>query len=201
MSNSIFHVRPLDSGKGWAIDEYDGRGAWQHSVPIGPDGAPMDKIQAQRAVFQLRRKAVNSAKSRPAVNRAEELLRDSSGSRRLPAFIPTVRGALGNGVVAGGDAAKSSDPYALVKAACEHWYNIGWPEDERPVAMLLRALELLDGSVSGTDAVCTEAVGTPGVRDPNNPCDMFSPGKPTNGGCQGDGHYLCAGCMLLEVPR
>jgi len=42
MSNSIFHVRPLDSGKGWAIDEYDGRGAWQRSVPIGPDGAPMD---------------------------------------------------------------------------------------------------------------------------------------------------------------
>ncbi len=34
MSNSIFHVRPLDSGKGWAIDEYDGRGAWQRSVPI-----------------------------------------------------------------------------------------------------------------------------------------------------------------------
>lgn len=29
----------------------------------------MDKIQAQRAVFQLRRKAVNSAKPRPAVNR------------------------------------------------------------------------------------------------------------------------------------
>ena len=69
MSNSIFHVRPLDSGKGWAIDEYDGRGAWQHSVPIGPDGAPMDKIQAQRAVFQLRRKAVNSAKPKPRVNR------------------------------------------------------------------------------------------------------------------------------------
>lgn len=69
MSNSIFHVRPLDSGKGWAIDEYDGRGAWQRSVPIGPDGAPMDKIQAQRAVFQLRRKAVNSAKPKQRVNR------------------------------------------------------------------------------------------------------------------------------------
>ena len=68
MSNSIFHVRPLDAGKGWAIDEYDGRGAWQSSTPKGPDGAPMDKQQAQRAVFQLRRKAVNSAKSRPAVN-------------------------------------------------------------------------------------------------------------------------------------
>ena len=74
MSNSIFHVRPLDSGKGWAIDEYDGRGAWQHSVPIGPDGAPMDKIQAQRAVFQLRRKAVNSAKPTPPVNKHAELL-------------------------------------------------------------------------------------------------------------------------------
>src|SRR3990172_4502611 len=69
MSNSIFHVRPLDSGKGWAIDEYDGRGAWQHSVPIGPDGAPMDKIQAQRAVFQLRRKAVNSAPKASPVNK------------------------------------------------------------------------------------------------------------------------------------
>lgn len=70
MSTSIFHVRPLDSGKGWAIDEYDGRGAWQRSVPIGPDGAPMDKIQAQRAVFQLRRKAVNSAPNGSAVNKA-----------------------------------------------------------------------------------------------------------------------------------
>jgi hypothetical protein len=72
MSNSIFHVRPLDSGKGWAIDEYDGRGAWQHSVPIGPDGAPMDKIQAQRAVFQLRRKAVNSAPKASPVNKYGE---------------------------------------------------------------------------------------------------------------------------------
>ena len=70
MSNSIFHVRPLDSGKGWAIDEYDGHGAWQHSVLIGPDEAPMDKIQAQRAVSQLRRKAVNSAKQTTPVNMA-----------------------------------------------------------------------------------------------------------------------------------
>ncbi|MBP7292429.1 MAG: hypothetical protein KBB21_37720, partial [Nannocystaceae bacterium] len=41
--------------------------------------------------------------------------------------------------------------------------------------------------------------GTPGVRDPDHPCDMFSPGKPTNGGCQGDGHYLCGECVLLEM--
>lgn len=68
-SLDVDYVRPLDSGKGWAIDEYDGRGAWQHSVPIGPDGGPMDKIQAQRAVFQLRRKAVNSAPKASPVNR------------------------------------------------------------------------------------------------------------------------------------
>lgn len=84
MSNSIFHVRPLDSGKGWAIDEYDGRGAWQHSVPIGPDGAPMDKIQAQRAVFQLRRKAINSAPKADPVNKPDAALVDAAaGARKL----------------------------------------------------------------------------------------------------------------------
>lgn len=68
MSQSIFHVRPLDAGKGWAIDEYDGRGAWQSTIPKSPDGAPMDKQQAQRAVFQLRRKVVNSATPTTPVN-------------------------------------------------------------------------------------------------------------------------------------
>jgi len=57
MSNSIFYARPLDSGKGWAIDEYDARGAWQHSVLIRSDGASMDKIDAGRAVSRLRREA------------------------------------------------------------------------------------------------------------------------------------------------
>ena len=183
MSNSIFHVRPLDSGKGWAIDEYDGRGAWQHSVPIGPDGSPMDKIQARRAVFQLRRKAVNSAKPTAPVNKESSLRQRTTSD------------------VACADVAHSNDPRVLINVAHQHWYGIGWREDAKPVALLERAMALLDGSVSGADAVCMEAVGTPGVRDPANRCDMFSPGKPTNGGCQGDGHYLCAGCMLLEVPR
>jgi hypothetical protein len=58
MIKSIFRVRPLDSCRGWAVDEYDGRAAWQQSVLTGPDGAPMNKIQAQRAVVQLRRSAV-----------------------------------------------------------------------------------------------------------------------------------------------
>lgn len=80
MSTSIFHVRPLDAGKGWAIDEYDGRGAWQSSVLKTPEGTVMDKQQAQRAVFQLRRKAVNSAKPTAPVNKC--------GDPETPATAP-----------------------------------------------------------------------------------------------------------------
>lgn len=50
-------------------------------------------------------------------------------------------------------------------------------------------------------AGCTGQTGMPGVRDTKNPCDMFSPGKPTNGGCQGDGHYLCRECGLFDDRR
>ena len=128
MSNSIFHVRPLDSGKGWAIDEYDGRGAWQHSVPIGPDGSPMDKIQAQRAVFQLRRKAVNSAKPKPPVNN------ESSPRQRATSDVACAA------------VADSQDAYVLVKTAHQHWFGIGWPEDAKPVALLERAIAILGGS-------------------------------------------------------
>ena len=151
MSNSIFHVRPLDSGKGWAIDEYDGRGAWQHSVPIGPDGAPMDKIQAQRAVFQLRRKAVNSAKPKPPVNKVLGLCATEKGERGC-ATCKTSGGHVDNCPLL---------PIELVQEAFDHWHNIGWPEDKEPVRKLERALELLGAphrSVSGADAGCTEAV-------------------------------------------
>jgi len=34
--------------------------------------------------------------------------------------------------------------------------------------------------------------------DPDHRCDMFFPGTPNNGGCQGDGHYLCSQCILKE---
>jgi hypothetical protein len=56
------------------------------------------------------------------------------------------------------------------------------------------AVDVYDGSRAG----CTGQTGMPGVRDTKNPCDMFSPGKPTNGGCQGDGHYLCRECGLFD---
>lgn len=34
----------------------------------------------------------------------------------------------------------------------------------------------------------------PGVRDPDSPCGEYAPGCPC-GHCDGDGHYLCAGCQ------
>ena len=60
MPRSIFHVRPRDDGKGWAIDEYDGRGAWQATYQTHRGKTPINKIEAQRRVFQLRREVVNS---------------------------------------------------------------------------------------------------------------------------------------------
>lgn len=60
MSKSIFHVRPRDDGKGWAIDEYDGRGAWRATYQSHRGKTPINKIEAQRRVFQLRREVVNS---------------------------------------------------------------------------------------------------------------------------------------------
>lgn len=55
MSKSIFYVRPLDAGKGWAIDEYDGRGAWQHSVLKTPEGAVMDGDERDEDLSDRRR--------------------------------------------------------------------------------------------------------------------------------------------------
>ena len=39
--------------------------------------------------------------------------------------------------------------------------------------------------------------GTPGVRDDDHPCAMFSQGPPSDGGCKGDGHFLCGECIFL----
>jgi hypothetical protein len=39
-------------------------------------------------------------------------------------------------------------------------------------------------------------VGQPGVRDPEHPCDVFTPGEP-DGDCESDGHYVCSECRHL----
>jgi hypothetical protein len=158
MSQSIFHVRPLDGGKGWAIDEYDGRGAWQRSVLKTPEGSVMDKQTAQRAVFQLRRKAVNSAPKTEPLNKN----RDTNGTPSGPEWVPCeVCGAehAGDGPTpcsppnyrcaadpACADMLESTDVRALIKTAHQHWFGIGWPEDKVPVALLERAMELLGGT-------------------------------------------------------
>jgi len=81
MSNSIFHVRPLDSGKGWqSMNTTDA--ALGSTACRSAGWSSMDKIQAQRAVFQLRRKAVNSAKPKPPVNKHAELLPASASTSR-----------------------------------------------------------------------------------------------------------------------
>lgn len=41
-------------------------------------------------------------------------------------------------------------------------------------------------------------IGSAGVRDPDFPCDGFSPGEP-DGDCQTDGHYLCHECENAEL--
>ena len=38
-------------------------------------------------------------------------------------------------------------------------------------------------------------VGQPALRDPDNPCEAFQPGKPIGfAECETDGHYLCWTC-------
>jgi len=88
MSKSIFHVRPRDDGKGWAIDEYDGRGAWQATYNSHRGKTPINKIEAQRRVFQLRREAINSGpvNAEPVVNRGsgrQPIPSSEDGMKRL----------------------------------------------------------------------------------------------------------------------
>ena len=90
MSQEIFHVRPRDDGKGWAIDCYDGRGAWQSTHGGGTKNEPMDKQQAQRRVFQLRRKVVNGENSGPPGNNSGDSEVDAITSRKTTP-LPTTR--------------------------------------------------------------------------------------------------------------
>lgn len=40
--------------------------------------------------------------------------------------------------------------------------------------------------------------GLAGVRDPDHPCDDFSPGDP-RGRCMTDGHYMCRECEHADL--
>ncbi len=45
-------------------------------------------------------------------------------------------------------------------------------------------------------------VGVPGIRDPENPCPMYSPRKrrynDARADCETDGHYLCNECAFKQ---
>lgn len=49
------------------------------------------------------------------------------------------------------------------------------------------------------------SVGIPGVRDSNNVCKSYMPGKrdksPGFNRCDGDGHYLCKKCRFLSKTK
>ena len=94
---------------------------------------------------------------------------------------------------------KAMDLRTAASRADKAYSTGGGYEAARYVADKYRkAVVLLDDAATVAEDT---PLGTPGVRDPDHPCDMFSPGKPTNGGCQGDGHHLCGECSLLEEPQ
>jgi hypothetical protein len=65
---------------------------------------------------------------------------------------------------------------------------------EKADASALLLWAMLEASVNGRSLI-----GTPGVRDPEAPCEQFSPGR-NAGLCETDGHYLCDECSEC-VPR
>lgn len=73
---------------------------------------------------------------------------------------------------------------------------LGWPTDSKKPAWWLASYW---GCINGQFRTVPD--GTLGVRDNDHRCDMFSPGVPSNGGCQGDGHYLCSQCVVCALKE
>ena len=71
MTKEHFHVRPNDSGGGWAIDHYDGRGAW---VSTGHGNGSMTKADAQKKAAQHRWLSVSTPLNDVPVNRCQHQL-------------------------------------------------------------------------------------------------------------------------------
>jgi len=68
----------------------------------------------------------------------------------------------------------------------------------RPLTRLERVLE--DGRIFPLPPKLTvfdPGCGVKGIRDSDNPCEVFDPG-PASGDCQTDGHYLCIECKELD---
>lgn len=44
-------------------------------------------------------------------------------------------------------------------------------------------------------------IGTPGVRDTENPCEDFAPDGERTGSCAPDGHYMCLKCRHINLAE
>ena len=146
------HVRPRDDGQGWAIDVYDGRRAWV-KTHIGE--SPLNKAEAHRVAHKLRDPKFYSARTKRAVNSgAREGMGESRVGTMPGSGIPLPHSPFG---MSDGEAREAARVRAESFCACG------------------RRLPECDGSRAG----CLGSTGGPGVRDTKAPCDMFSPGKPT----------------------
>lgn len=58
--------------------------------------------------------------------------------------------------------------------------------------------ELARALVRATLGLSRVPDGTDGVRDVDNPCEMFETGVGGAGDCGSDGHYLCEECVHLS---
>jgi hypothetical protein len=210
--NQYIYVRPRDDGQGWAVDVYDGRRAWT-KTHLGE--RPLNKAEAHRVAHKLRDPKFYSARTKRAVNSRDAghewapherdgwsvcsrcgLVRNYDRETPCRGTMPEIHPRDGGM----GEARVGTMPGSGIPLPCPPF---GISDGEAREAARVRAesfcacgrrLPECDGSRAG----CLGSTGEPGVRDTKNPCDMFSPGKPTNGGCQSDGHYLCRECGLFD---
>lgn len=90
----------------------------------------------------------------------------------------------------------SRERFEKIKAEADLFAYTGWtisPSDLRDLINEVERLRTFAPPEEPAD------FGVKGVRDPDNRCDMFTPGTPT-GACWGDGHYLCNECERFCQP-
>ena len=75
MSQSIFHIRSLDTGNGWAIDEYDECGVWRSPYRNNVKGESLNKQEAQQRMFYLRQKEINKMSNQSPIKPSDDVVK------------------------------------------------------------------------------------------------------------------------------
>lgn len=73
-------------------------------------------------------------------------------------------------------------------------------EEVERLEQLVHTLKEKNAHLRSGNEEAPRVLGSPGVRDPDSPCDRYAPGKPS-GDCKSDGHYLCSDCEEKEAPH